>query len=215
VIARQSRRYRIVGDVAQLYDELAPRLSCIVRRDVHASAPVIEDACQTAWCQLASHAQGIDRRGALSWLAKTAVREAVRLARRDQRELSLDERADDDGELNIPSPAHEPYQQVEWRERVATVRRLRIRQQRLLRSESGYERSRVALHGGASCGFDRGRHWTCSHATPASPIAKSPKPVDNHPRDSLGISVREADDGGRWQRASGGASVAPGSEATP
>ncbi len=85
----------MVTDVAQLYDELAPRLKSIVVRDVKAPAPVIEDACQFAWYRLVRHAHRLERQGALSWLAKTAVHEAIKLARRDQRELSLEARADE------------------------------------------------------------------------------------------------------------------------
>jgi RNA polymerase sigma factor (sigma-70 family) len=122
----------MVADVAQLYEELAPRLRSIVFRDVNAPAPVIEDACQFAWYRLVRHAHRIERQGALSWLAKTAVHEAIKLARRDQRELSLEARVDEDGELRIPSPAPGPHEQVEWRERLGQVRQLPIRQQRLL-----------------------------------------------------------------------------------
>lgn len=104
VIDRATRRCRIVADVAQLYEELAPRLRSIVLRDVNAPAAVIEDACQFAWYRLVRHAERIERQGALSWLARTAVHEAIKVARRDQRELSLEARADDNGELNIASP---------------------------------------------------------------------------------------------------------------
>jgi RNA polymerase sigma factor (sigma-70 family) len=122
----------MVADVAQLYDELGPWRRSIVFRDVNAPAAVIEDACQFAWYRLVGRAHRIERQGALSWLGKTAVHEAIRLARRDQRELSLDALADEDGEINIPSRTPGPYEQVEWRERLAGVDRLPMRQQRLL-----------------------------------------------------------------------------------
>jgi RNA polymerase sigma factor (sigma-70 family) len=119
----------MIADVAQLYEELAPRLRSIVLRDVNAPAAVIEDACQVAWYRLVRHAHRIERQGALSWLARTAVHEAIKLARRDQRELSLEARTDEDGELNIASPNPGPHEQIEWREHLALVDRLPVRQQ--------------------------------------------------------------------------------------
>jgi DNA-directed RNA polymerase specialized sigma24 family protein len=122
----------VIADVVQLYDQLAPRLRSMVLREVNAPAPVIEDACQIAWYRLVRHAHRNERGGALSWLARTAVHEAVRLTRRDQRELSLEARINKDGELDIPNPGPEPHEQVQRRERPAEVRRLPIHQQRLL-----------------------------------------------------------------------------------
>ncbi len=122
----------MVADVAQLYDELAPRLRSIVIRDVNASAAVIDDACQFAWYRLVRHAHRIERQVALSWLARTAVHEAIRLARRDQRELSLEGQVDEDSDISIASPLPGPHEQLEFRERLAEVRRLPLRQQRLL-----------------------------------------------------------------------------------
>lgn len=135
----------MVTDVAQLYEELAPRLRSIVLRDVNASAAVIEDACQFAWYRFVRHVHRIERRGALSWLAKTAVHEAIRLERRDQRELSLEARADEDGELNIASPMPGPREQAEWLERLAEVRQLPLRQQQFLwRFAAGYSYEEIA-----------------------------------------------------------------------
>ena len=78
------------GNVGELYVELARRLEQIVRREVRASAPLIEDACQFAWWRLVVHAHRVQRKAALSWLARTAVHEAVKLIRREERDLSLD-----------------------------------------------------------------------------------------------------------------------------
>ena len=79
-----------VLDVDELYRALAGRLERIVRFDVRAPEPVVEDACQFAWSRLVDHCDRVRRETALSWLATTAVREAVRLIRRQARELSLD-----------------------------------------------------------------------------------------------------------------------------
>jgi RNA polymerase sigma factor (sigma-70 family) len=122
----------MVADVAQLYGALATRLESIVRRDVRAPTVVIEDACQVAWYRLLRHAERVERDAVLSWLAGTAVHEAVKLARRDQRELSLEARADEDGQLNLPDGAPGPHEQVARRERLELVRRLPARQQRPL-----------------------------------------------------------------------------------
>ena len=80
------------GDVGELYVELARRLEQIVRREVSASGTLIEDACQFAWWRLVVHAHRVERRAALSWLATTAIREALKLIRREERDVSLDAR---------------------------------------------------------------------------------------------------------------------------
>jgi RNA polymerase sigma factor (sigma-70 family) len=122
----------VVGDVDALYRALSPQLEQIVRFDVRAPKPVIEDACQTAWSRLIHHSEGVRREAVLSWLAKTAVREAFKLSRRDGRELSLDAELDGDGELPSASPRPGPAEMLELRERLAEVRRLPTRQQRLV-----------------------------------------------------------------------------------
>lgn len=122
----------MVADVGELYRALAGRLEWIVRRDVNASAVVIEDACQFAWYRLVCHADRVDQDGVLSWLASAAVHEAIKLGRRNLRDLSLEGRVDEDGELNLPDGGPGPHEQVEWHERLALVRQLPVRQQRLL-----------------------------------------------------------------------------------
>lgn len=141
----------MIGDVAQRYDELAPKLGSIVFRDVNAPAAVIEDACQFAWHRLLRHAHHIDPQGALSWLAKTAVREAIRLARRDARELSLEARLGETGELNFPDPRPGPFEQVESRERLQLVGKLPLRQQRVLWQRAlGFSYEEIALEHGVT-----------------------------------------------------------------
>lgn len=122
----------MVGDVDELYRRLSPRLRQIVRCDVHASEAVIEDACQIAWSRLIRHSEHVRREAVLSWLATTAVREAFKLSWRDRRELSLDAELERMGELPIPSAAPGPAELVELRDRLAEVRRLPVRQQRLV-----------------------------------------------------------------------------------
>src|SRR5919108_2418020 len=79
-----------VGDVGELYGQLATRLEHIVRLDVRAPDVVIEDACQFAWSRLLHHRHRVHRETVLSWLARTAVHEALKLLRRDRREFSLE-----------------------------------------------------------------------------------------------------------------------------
>lgn len=122
----------MVGDLEELYRLLSPRLRQIVRSDVRASEPVIEDACQIAWSRLIRHADHVHREAVLSWLSTTAVREAYKLARRDRRELSLDAEIERLGELPLPSVAPGPAEVVELHDRLAGVRRLSERQQRLV-----------------------------------------------------------------------------------
>jgi RNA polymerase sigma factor (sigma-70 family) len=135
----------MITDIAGLYDSLASRLERIVRNEVRAPAVVAEDACQFAWYRLVGHARRIDQETAMSWLVTTALREAVKLARRDQQEISLEERLDEDDDLAIASPLPGPHEQTECRERLAQVRRLPLRQQRFLWLRAvGYSYEQIA-----------------------------------------------------------------------
>jgi RNA polymerase sigma factor (sigma-70 family) len=122
----------VIGDVDELYRRLAPRLRQIVRTNVRAPEPVVEDACQIAWSRLVRDSERVRREAALSWLATTAVREAYKLSRRDRRDLSLDAELERTGELPFPSSAPGPAEIVELRERLGEVRQLPERQQRLV-----------------------------------------------------------------------------------
>jgi RNA polymerase sigma factor (sigma-70 family) len=122
----------VISDVDELYRLLSPRLRQIVRSNVRAPEPVVEDACQIAWSRLIRHSERVRREAALSWLATTAVREAFKLSRRDRRELSLDAELERRGELPFPSSAPGPAEVVELRDRLSEVGRLPERQQRLV-----------------------------------------------------------------------------------
>jgi len=115
-----------VGDVGELYGLLARRLEQIVRLDVRAPDVVIEDACQLAWSRLLHHRHRVHRETVMSWLVRTAVREAFRLLRRDRRELSLEEATEEAMQWTQSTPA----QIIEGRERLAELGRLPERQQR-------------------------------------------------------------------------------------
>lgn len=120
-----------LGDMGELYRSLSGSLERIVRCDVHAPEPVIEEACQFAWSRLVYHQHRVRRETALGWLSRTAVREAIRLVGRCRRELSLDAQ-DGAAALQACVVAPGPAELIEQRERLATLTLLPVRQQRLL-----------------------------------------------------------------------------------
>jgi RNA polymerase sigma factor (sigma-70 family) len=105
---------------------LARRLEQIVRLDVRAPDVVIEDACQFAWSRLLLHGHRVHRETVMSWLARTAVREAFKLLRRYRRELSLEA----ENEAAVLRATATPLELIECRERLAELARLPARQQR-------------------------------------------------------------------------------------
>jgi RNA polymerase sigma factor (sigma-70 family) len=121
-----------VGDLGELYAALARPLERIVRLDVRAPEPVVEEACQFAWSRLAYHRDHVRREAALSWLAKTAIHEAFKLIRRGARELSLDATLESGEDPASRLRAQAPEEVVAQRERLAEVRGLPVRQQRLV-----------------------------------------------------------------------------------
>jgi RNA polymerase sigma factor (sigma-70 family) len=124
--------YVSLGDLETLYAALAGRLERIVRLDVRAPDPVIEDACQFAWSRLAHHAGRVRSETALSWLAKTAVHEAFKLIRRDGRELSLELAVEETPGVLFRAVVPGPDELLEQRERLDSLRTLPERQQRML-----------------------------------------------------------------------------------
>jgi RNA polymerase sigma factor (sigma-70 family) len=129
-----------VGDVGELYGQLAARLESIVRLDVHAPDAVIEDACQFAWSRLLHHRHRVHRETVISWLARTAVHEAFKLLRRDRREVPLDV------VIDRASPVS-PHELIERRERLAAIGRLPERQQRVLWLHAlGLSYAEIAVH---------------------------------------------------------------------
>jgi len=121
-----------IDDVGELYGRLSGRLEQIVRLDVRAQDVVIEDACQFAWSRLVFHRDRVQRDSTLSWLARTAVHEAVKQVRRDSRELSLDAAVETggDGVVRLRGAATDDL--VAARQRLAQVELLPERQRRLL-----------------------------------------------------------------------------------
>jgi RNA polymerase sigma factor (sigma-70 family) len=96
---------------------------------VRASDAVIDDACQVAWSRLLARADAVAPEAALSWLVTTASREAIKLSRRCERDISLEALADDDVELPAGSGTEERFA---LRDRLDAVRALPVRQQQLV-----------------------------------------------------------------------------------
>ncbi len=139
------------ADVGELYPLLSTRLERIVRRDVRASDAVIEDACQFAWSRLVHHCRGVRREAALSWLATTAVREALKLIRRDDRELSLEATIELAGDAVVHGELPGPDELLERLECLATIESLPVRQQRLLWLQGlGLSYDEMAAHEGCT-----------------------------------------------------------------
>ncbi len=138
-------------EMAELYAALSAQLRQIVRFGVRAPDALIEDACQVAWSRLIRHRASVRREAALSWLVTTASREALRLIRRSDRELSLDELAERHAE-----PAHAdgmagPDEIVELRLRLELIGELPPRQQRLVWLQGlGFSYAEMAGYTGAS-----------------------------------------------------------------
>lgn len=137
-------------DVDDAYRLLARRLEQIVRVGVPASEGMVEEACQFAWGRLLQHRDRVDPQCALSWLAKTAMREALRLRRHERRELSLDAAIEHAGDAALAATIG-PEMLVERRDRLSALRALPRRQQRLLWLQAmGLSYAEIAGHTGDS-----------------------------------------------------------------
>ena len=134
-----------------LFAQLSPELHRIVGANIRADPALLEEACQTAWTALVANRDALRPGTELGWLATTATREALNLARAARRELSLDEDAAAGGELRELVATPGPHQLVEVRERLAEVLRLPERQRRLVMLHGfGYRYEEIALATGES-----------------------------------------------------------------
>jgi RNA polymerase sigma factor (sigma-70 family) len=129
---KQSAQPESSGDLAELYGQLSKRVERIVRRDVRAPAPVIEDACQFAWVTLFSHRDRVRRATTLPWLVKTAQHEAFKLVRRDGRDHSLEAALETAGDAPLRLTAPDPHELSAAHDQLGQLERLPPRQQRLM-----------------------------------------------------------------------------------
>ena len=128
-----------------LYSELQPQLVRIVSVNLQAPECVIEDACQTAWGLLLAHRQAVAPGSELGWLSTAATREVLRLLRRDRVAASLAEVAAPVRLSDYRAAEPGPERTLELRERLAEIRRLPIRQQRVVLLHGfGYEYEEIA-----------------------------------------------------------------------
>jgi RNA polymerase sigma factor (sigma-70 family) len=137
--------------LTELYQDLAPQLERIVNANVRASSTILEEACQAAWAWLVAERGSLTPGTELGWLATTATREALRLVRAQRRELSLEQERETEGELLELTFEPGPELVMEARERLAEVRRLPPRQQRLVMLQGfGYRYSEISAVTGDS-----------------------------------------------------------------
>src|SRR5262249_46110457 len=114
-----------IADVARMYREMAEPLEQVVRRLVCDAEPVVEDACQSAWCRLVGHRARVREETVFGWLAQTAIHEAFKLSRRRGRDLSLDFELEQGADPVALTP--EPSELLAERERITGVGNLGIR----------------------------------------------------------------------------------------
>lgn len=137
-------------DVAELYEDRAVQVRRLVRHEVRAPEPLIEDACQVAWGRLIRHRDRVCRDTVVAWLVATAMHEAFRLIRRSNREVSLEELLDEAGELPLPATPS-PDEILEHRARLEALRSLPDRQRQLVWLQGlGLSYAEMAEHTGAT-----------------------------------------------------------------
>jgi RNA polymerase sigma factor (sigma-70 family) len=122
-----------LGGVGELYAQRRAQVWRLVRHGVRAPDPVIDEACEVAWARLLDHRGRVARASAIAWLVTTGRHEALRLVRRSERELSLEqlqERAGDLGGQADHAPAADVLAAA--RARLDSVGHLPERQQRIV-----------------------------------------------------------------------------------
>ena len=151
-------------DVEALYEVLGRRLVAIVARRVTAPEALIEDACQTAWSRLLRNRRTVAPEAAPSWLVTTAVREALTALRRQRREAPFQDGSAPPGSPApapapapmprpgvLVAPAPGPEELTDARLRIARIRELPARQQKLVWLHGlGYGYAEIGLQTGDS-----------------------------------------------------------------
>ena len=132
-------------DLSELYSDLQPQLVRILASNLQPPAWVIDDACQTAWSSLLAHRSVVVPGGELGWLSTTATRAALRLLRRERLAESEPEPPAPLQLADFRAPSPEPEHRLELRERLGEIRRLPVRQQRVVMLHGfGYEYDEIA-----------------------------------------------------------------------
>jgi RNA polymerase sigma factor (sigma-70 family) len=151
VLGRENELGSIGIDVGEIYVGSAAKVRRLVRHNVRAPEPVIEDACQIAWTRLVRDRGRVCPDKAVPWLVTTAVREAVKLTRRGRREIFLEELLDENGELQELATGPGPDETAEHHARIDEVRLLPERQQRLVWLQAlGWSYTEMAEQTGAT-----------------------------------------------------------------
>jgi RNA polymerase sigma factor (sigma-70 family) len=91
-----------LGDETKLFRAHDARLRAIVGREVRTSRANIDDACAFAWLQMLRYQPA--RETLLTWLCRTAIREAIKLDRRARRWCELVS----DGDTGVRSATIDP-----------------------------------------------------------------------------------------------------------
>lgn len=126
-----------------LYTELQPQLERILGSNLGAPPWLIEEACQIAWGLLLQGPAPAGRE--LGWLSTTATRAALRLLRRERLAGPYQEPEEPVSLEDRRAPEPEPEHAFELRERLAEIRRLPVRQQRVVMLHGfGYEYAEIA-----------------------------------------------------------------------
>jgi RNA polymerase sigma factor (sigma-70 family) len=94
---------------------------------VRAPEVVVEDACQGAWSRLLAYRDDVEAGGAVAWVTRTAIRDALKSVRLGNRLCSL-EAAADSPVLRVAGPD----ERLELRQRLGLLTALPVRQQRLM-----------------------------------------------------------------------------------
>lgn len=134
----QAHTATVPGDatdgVADLYAGAAWSLRRLVASGVRAPEAVVEDACQVAWFRLVRDRERVGRDAAFGWLVRTATREAYRLTRREERDISLEALIDsEEGEEWEAMLGFDPTEDLTAHvTRTQSLRALPPRQQRLV-----------------------------------------------------------------------------------
>lgn len=138
-------------ELDSLYSELQPQLARILAVNLNAPDWLIEDACQTAWSALFQNRDAVAPGGELGWLSTTATRAALRLLRREHGRAVYAQPSDPVDLDHHRPPAPGPDRSLELSERLAEIRRLPVRQQRVLMMHGfGYEYEEIAAATGAT-----------------------------------------------------------------